>query len=56
MEIHNKTLAVVGVIIFNAGVYLDYGKHYHGAYLYILLSLGIILMLLSFKKTRAVKD
>ncbi len=46
----------MGVIIGNAGLYLDYGKGYHGMYLYILLSLGVILMLLAFKKTRKVED
>ena len=54
MEIHNKTFFWIGAILFNAGLYLDYGIHYNGTFLYVLLSLGIILMLLGFKKTKEV--
>ena len=56
MEIYNKAYLYIGFIVFSVGMYFDYLKDYHGIYLYILLSLGIILMLMAFKKPKKVKD
>ncbi len=56
MEIHNKTSLWIGVILFNVGMFLEYFKGYNGIYIYLLMSLGVILMLFGFKKPKETKS
>lgn len=56
MKIYNKTFLYIGFILFMGGEYLDYLKNYNCVYFYILSLLGIILMLIAFKKPKEVKE
>jgi len=52
MEIYRKTYFWVGVVLFNAGMFLNDFIKNKGPYLYIMAVIGVFLMLFAFKKTK----
>jgi len=56
IKIYNKPVFYIGAILLFTGTYLDNTKKVDNLYIYALLLSGLILMLLSFKKTKESKS
>lgn len=55
MEIYNKAYFFIGLILFNAGLIFDCFTGYSGIFLYLLMALGVIFMIVSFRKPQKPK-
>ncbi len=56
MNIYNKPLFYIGAILTFLGTYLDYSNNASNIVIYICLIVGILLMLLAFRKPKNHKD
>jgi len=56
INVYNKPILYIGAILGFTGIYLDNTKKADNLYIYALLLSGLILMLLSFKKTKESKS
>jgi hypothetical protein len=56
MTVYNKPLFFIGAILTFTGTYLDYSHVLTTVIVYILLILGLILMLIAFRKPKNVDD
>lgn len=55
MQIYNKTCFWIGIVLFNVCVYCDFSKDIRSTYLLIPMALGVIIMLIGFKKPKQLK-
>jgi hypothetical protein len=56
MNIYNKPLFYIGAILTFGGTYLDYSNNASNIVIYICLILGLLLMLLAFRKPKNESD